>query len=550
MVKLMRFFMPLLTAISVFLSAALSPATLPAPHGDADLSVLEYPAEAVRTLEEVGLTEQELIDRGSDELPEYVQSGGHSDVNGLIVSPYYTARIGDMPVPVYSAMIYVWSEKGNNTAGLHSFSEVYVDPDSNFAFTFELTGVSKPIRNAVVLPQSLQTGAVCQNNVMRVSITKPGLYTFLFNGARQPYGYSLFVREKIDDDAEIAKYTAQYGKKNVVVLDKGVYTFDFINTVDAHNLVYYLREGAYVIAEHHYDITCAEDTGLYAEPGAAESSAIYAMRYNFLNFHRCSNITLAGHGVIDMTRLDRGERGGFVMTDCENVRISGVKLVNAPGWTLLAYKCAGLQIDNVDIFGYRGNSDAFALCNTQDAVVDNCFARSGDDLFEVKTLGGDRGSDNITYRNCVAWSGYARCFGITGEVCHPITNITFRDCAVIWRNATWDNNRIGSLVVIAEQAEGVIDGVTFDNIEIFRDEGRPVNVKIYDEKATHYSIRNVTFQNIRYTSYMRGQVAANGHDGNTVEVRMQNIRANGFNPAESLIGCAMFRIDRKCSVTF
>ena len=549
LLKFMRFIVPFLTTICVFLSSVFSPATLVPPYGNAALSVLEFPAEAVKTLEEAGLTEAELLARGSDELPEYVQSAGHPDMGGLICSPYYTARIGEMAVPVYAAMVYVWDED-SSTAGLHSFSEVYVDTSRDFAFTLELTGVTVPVRDAVVLPRSLQTGAVCKNNVMRVSITKPGLYTFLFNGAKQPHGYSLFVREKIDDDAQIAQYVAQYGEENVIVLDRGVYEFDFVNTVDEHDLVYYLREGAYVIAKHHYDIRKAEDDQLYVEPGAYESSVLHPRRVSFLNFHRCRNITLAGHGVIDLSRLDRGERDSLVMTECENMKISGIKLVNAPGWTLFSYCCSGLQIDNVDIFGCRGNSDAFALCNTQDAVVNNCFARSADDLFEVKTLGGKMGSRGITYRNCVGWSGYARCFGVTGEVCCPIEDIAFRDCAVIWRNATWDNNRIGSLVVVAEQTIGSIDGVTFDNIEIFRDEGRPINVKVYDEDAENFSMQNIIFRNIRYTSYLPAQVASNEHDGNTVQVQFENIRANGFDPAASLIRRWLFSIDRKCSVTF
>lgn len=54
-----------------------------------------------------------------------------------------------------------------------------------------------------------------------------------------------------------------------------------------------------------------------------------------------------------------------------------------------------------------------------------------------------------------------------GEVNKPITNITFKDSAVICRDATWNNNRVASLAVIIELAEGSIDGVTFDNIEIF-----------------------------------------------------------------------------------
>ena len=67
------------------------------------------------------------------------------------------------------------------------------------------------------------------------------------------------VREKVDEDAEIAEYIEKYGKENVTVLDKGVYEYDYANFVNQSNQVIYLREGAYVTANHLYDIDCAED---------------------------------------------------------------------------------------------------------------------------------------------------------------------------------------------------------------------------------------------------------------------------------------------------
>ena len=137
------------------------------------------------------------------------------------------------------------------------------------------------------------------------------------------------------------------------------------------------------------------------------------------------------------------------------------------------------------------------------------------------------GSNNITFTNCIAWGGYARCFGITGEVNKAITNVTFRDCAVIYRDGVWNNDRIGSLVVVAEQCDGNIDGILFENIEIFRDEGRPILVKIYEEEAENFGIKNITFRNISYTSYMKPKIAGNDSNTNTVEVTLENITSYG-----------------------
>ncbi|MBQ8575254.1 MAG: hypothetical protein IJ447_04300 [Clostridia bacterium] len=538
-----KFFSTIFTVISVFLSS-LSPVTINPETAGLDISFLEYPKEAIITLEEAGLTEAEFTGRASAELAEYVQSGGYDDINGITVSPYYTAKIGDRDIPVYASMVFIRSD---DTGTLHSFSEVYVDPDSDFSFNIELTSGSVKLKNAVVLPEKLGVEAECKKGVVTASINKTGIYTFLFNGADQHYGYTLFVREKVDEDAEIAAYIEEYGEDNVWVLDKGVYQYDYVNLVGMNNLVIYLRQGAYVMANHLYDIDCAEDENKYFEPSAPGDNAIGLTRYPFLNFYNCNNIILTGRGVIDMTRLDRRERRGVVFTSCNNIDISDIKIINSPEWSFISYGCTDVNIEDVDILGHRGNCDAFAICNTKNATINNCFARTADDEFEVKALGGTMDTENITFTNCVAWGGYARCFGVTGEVCKKISDITFRDCAVIYRDGVWDNDRIGSLVVVAEQCLGSIDGVRFENIEIFRDEGRAILVKVYDEEAEGFEIKNIEFKNITYSSYMRSKIAGTDSDTNTVQVKLENIEANGFSVARKGL---RFIVGDFCDVSF
>lgn len=155
-------------------------------------------------------------------------------------------------------------------------------------------------------------------------------------------------------------------------------------------------------------------------------------------------------------------------------------------------------------------------------------------------------SRNITFSNCIAWGGYARCFGITGEINKAISDVTFRDCAVVYRDGIWDNDRIGSLVVVAEQTEGSIDGILFENIEIFSDEGRPILVKIYDEEAENLEIKNVVFRNISYTSYMTPKIAGTDSNTNTVQVKLDGITVCG---EKQSLPQLMFTIGKYCDVT-
>lgn len=533
-----------ITVISVFLSSVFSPAALLPESENFSFEFLRYPEEAVVSLEEAGITETELCFRADASHEEYVQSGGYDDINGIIESPYYTAKIGKTDIPVYSTMVF---RRDENTGALHSFSEIYVEPESEFSFNIELTGTSVELKNAIVLPESHGVGAVCSNNVVRASITKCGIYTFLFNGAQQPYGYTLFVREKIDDDAEIAEYIEQYGAENVTVFENGVHYLDYLNFVEKDNQVIYLKQGAYLIANHHYDINSAEDEGKWIEEEALTDNHIGLTRYPFMNFYLSDNITVAGRGVIDLTRLDRRERRGVVFNYCNNISIKDIKIINSPEWSFITYCCKDVSVEQVDIFGFRGNADGFAICNTENAVINDCFVRTADDEFEVKALGGTMGSKNITFQNCVAWGGYARCFGICGETDNPVENITFRDCAVVYRDGIWDNDRIGSLVVVAEECGGSIDGVLFENIEIFRDEGRAILVKIYDEEKENFSINNVVFRNIKYTSYMPSKIDGNGNESNTLTATVENVNANGF---DVKTGGILFNIGKHCDVDF
>ncbi len=512
------------TVITIFLSNLLFPATLSPESENFDFSYLEYPEEAIITLEEAGLTESELVGRASAELPEYVQSGGYDDINGITISPYYTAKIGNTEIPVYASVVFI---RVDDTGTLHSFSEIYVEPDTEFSFNIEITGSSVELKNAIVLPASHGVDALCENNTVKASINKTGIYTFLFNGANQYYGYTLLVREKTDEEAEIAEYIDTYGEENVIVLEKGVYEYDYVNFVNTDNLVIYLKEGVYITATHLYDINSAEDENIYFEQNAMQDNSIGLTRYPFLNFHNCNNVILTGRGVIDLTSLDRRERRGVVFTNCNNISVSDIKIINSPEWSFISYCCNNLSIEDVDIIGNRGNCDGFAICNSHNVTVNNCFARTADDTFEVKALGGIMDSKHITFTNCIAWGGYARCFGITGEVNKLISDVTFRDCAVIYRDGVWNNDRIGSLVVVAEQCDGAIDGVLFENIEIFRDEGRPILVKIYDEEKEDFEIKNIVFRNISYTSYLPAKIAGNSSDTNTVQVKLDNITVCG-----------------------
>lgn len=516
-----RFIFGIFTSISIFFTSLFAPLSVKTPNGEVNFDFLKYPAEAVKTLEEAGLTEKEFLARANDDGELYDNAQGYSDVNGLIVSPYYTAKIGDTQIPVYSALVFLGSTQEGE---LHSFSEIYIEKGTEFSFNIELDSEDLWIRNAIVLPEKLGVKASATLGKMEATIDDFGIYTFLFNGAGQDCAYTLFVREKVDEEAEINSLKTEYGEQNVIVVEKGLHYIDYFHS-SSDNTIVYLKTGAYIVANHKYDIMSEADEAKYIEENALYSNAIGLTRFPMVNFYNCDNVKLLGNGVLDLSHLDRRERRGVVFNYCNNVEVKGIKIVNCPEWSFITYQCENVEISDVDIFGYRQNSDAFAICNSRNVTVDNCFARSGDDLFDVKALGGpaDAASRNVSFTNCIAWGGKARCFGICGEVNKEISDIDFTDCAVIYRDATWDNDRVASLAIVVEQADGWIDDITFENIEIFRDEGRAISCQIYEDNIENFSATNIRFKNISYVAYEKSKVSAHGKESNTMEVSLEDI---------------------------
>lgn len=554
MLDLFRFLFKMFVTLSVTFSSVFSPAVITPPSENLDFDILEYPKEAVKSLDEWGITVEELKSRADSEPEAYEGCKGHDDINGIFISPYYTAKIGDTDIPVYGTTVFT----GETQYGeIHSFSEVYFDEGEEFSFNIELTSADFKIKDAICLPEKLGVKAKCSDGVMTASINDFGIYTFLFNSASQESSYTIFVRERIDEEAQIKAYQEEYGEENVIIVESGLLEIPYACFYMQNNTVVYLKQGAYVLAQHMYDINSAEDESRYADPDAVYLNSFGLTRHPFVNFYKCDNIKFVGRGVLDLTRLDRRERRGLVFTECSNIEVSGMKIINSPEWSFITYRCQNVKIKDVDIFGYKMNSDAFAICNTQGGLIECCFARSGDDLFDVKALGGpeDATSENITFTDCVAWGGKARCYGIHGEVNRAMRNITFKDSAVICRDATWNNNRVASLAVVVELAEGSIDGVTFDNIEIFRDDGRAIMCTIFTEEIGdmdtvpiyNFTADNIVFKNIKYNAAMKSKFSA-ANETNTVNVTVENVQTGCFNSTKN--SKLMFESDEFANVTY
>lgn len=105
------------------------------------------------------------------------------------------------------------------------------------------------------------------------------------------------------------------------------------------------------------------------------------------------------------------------------------------------------------------------------------------------------------FRQLYAWASKARAFGIFGEVNRNISNVTFKNCTVLCHDATWDATTIPAIGIVATASDsssvvGEVSNITFDNIEICRNEASPINCI----SSLPNSMHDLTFNNIRFKS--------------------------------------------------
>ncbi len=497
--------------------------TVPPPTEPAEVRIapMQYPENALKDLGLLNLKLKSFIARAAQGTS--YQGNTHYDGTNLSLSPYFEATVEGTALPVYGTPVYV---ADGDYGALHSFASVDVDFGDQGYVTIELQVNSLvSVKSAEVFCHDAAELSV-NGRTITLQVKAHGVYTVVLND-EQDYAVTIFVREYRDEEEEIAAYRAQYGAERVIVYEPGLHEISYLNL--SGNSVLYLKAGAILLPKHTFDIQDDAAAANTAELNATQSNGIGLNRFPVINTYAASNVTIAGRGTVDMTQLDWHERRGIVFTQCKNITMDGVIIINPCEWAFITYRCENVTVTQSAVLGYRTNSDAFAICNTIGAQVTDCFARTGDDMFEVKTLGGVDGavSRDITYRRCQAWGSKARCFGVIGEIEKDISNILFEDGIVIFRDAIWDNNRIGSLVVLRETGNGMVDGITFRNMTIHFDKGRPIQVGVYSNQLEGSKMQNILFENISYNAKMSGQLRKNSGAGNYLKVTFKNVTANG-----------------------
>ena len=236
------------------------------------------------------------------------------------------------------------------------------------------------------------------------------------------------------------------------------------------------------------DISAYEKAHWVNENGkmSPHSALIYA------NFQE--NIAITGHGTIDGQGGDRAfnvgkaDPGGrpmiILFRECKNVVVQDVRLENSPHWVQYYTDCQGVRISGIKVYSHCNyNNDGIDI-ESRDVVVTNCIFDCEDDAICLKGAG-DNLCENVSVSNCVAASNCNAVKLGTGSST-GYRNITISNITI--RHASEDNFRHWStkikgitapITVISGIAVEVVDGGICENVNISNISMRDVQTPIF-----------------------------------------------------------------------
>ena len=404
---------------------------------------------------------------------------------GVILSPYFTAKINGQEVPCYSV---------RTSRGAHSFLQIDVT-DESFPLSVQIE-TKFDAENYKIMPLSYGVTAAANGRSIYAEIDACGNYT-LVGDDDITRALTVFVRAK-------QEYNAPEGYE-VIKVAPGKH--DDVIAFTKEKQVLYFEAGVH---ELRYAVNFKNNTEVYFEPGAhviatmptiagetptknPDWAGMIGWRALFQGQY-VKNVRISGRGFIDLTRLDWHARSVVQFDQCENVTVEGITMNNSPEWTMFFTQSKNITVNEVMLFGYRQNSDGIAVVDSANAVIKNCFARAGDDLFEVKSMYGacQIKIENIVFENNNAWPDKCRGMGIIYESQRDMTDIHFIGGSVAFAPADWMDD-LGALIIFLNDRATLTD-ISFEGIEVYSSVKYPINVSMNENASA--KIKDVTFKNI------------------------------------------------------
>lgn len=155
---------------------------------------------------------------------------------------------------------------------------------------------------------------------------------------------------------------------------------------------------------------------------------------------------------------------------CRNVRIEGVTLRNAPGWTLRPVACETVHIRGIRVRNpiYAPNTDGMDITACRNVFVSDCDIATGDDAICIKSenpYGELLPTKNITVTNCVL-STCCNGFKVGTATHGRVENIVFSNSVVYNDSTSALNERVIAGIALEVVDGGSMSGVLVSNVQM------------------------------------------------------------------------------------
>lgn len=450
--------------------------------------------------------------------------------NSLVSSPFHRLTVNGQVVPVYTARC---------GKGGHSFAWIDVINEGDFTLEMSLEMSFVP-EKCVVLPQSRGVEPDVTGKIVRATIQNTGSFTFTFGKA-----------DAVATDPKLAPLTVMVCREEkltppdgyeVVEIQPGYYDDDALEFTESKK-VYRFLPGFYDICS----IGLPSDSMLYIDRGAYLKMAERKnpdgtwITRGCIHANYVKNVQIVCRGLLDCGKLlggDDSHRQPFVCGCSEHVSVSGLMVINSPGWSVCAYKSKHYTVERCLLLSYRTFSDGIMMSDCAYGTGRYNFVRTGDDSMEFKGTGwwsGDEPGHDCLFEYNDLWTDKGAGYCLTWESEMPMTNMVFRNNSVGFAQPVWADRNTALDCLLGTNPAITWGKVLFENIEIYHViSPNAINLQIMGKGA---KLEDITFRNIAVHSAEEGVYACRMHfsaeGGEFKNILLENVDFCGEKITES-----------------
>ena len=258
-----------------------------------------------------------------------------------------------------------------------------------------------------------------------------------------------------------------------VVISAGIFRSGTLLMKD--NVELHLEMGATLLAS-----TNVKDFPM--QPKTAYRSQKDTVGWRALIFaNEVSNIAITGFGTIDGNGAQQkpdpnalkgdldGRPRNLLFISCKNIRVEGIKMLNAGIWNQHYLNCEDVIVDRINVYNHANrNNDGIDIDGCRQFTVSNSTFDTDDDAIVLKSTG-PAACENIVITNCVV-SSFCNAIKAGTESTGGFKNISISNCVVKPSNNPHPpiyGTAKGIAALSLEIVDGgIMDGVSISNITI------------------------------------------------------------------------------------